>query len=58
MGGNHFRVDMPRLIEFYLQGRLNLDEWVSEIIDIEQINEGFDLMRQGKGVRTVIDFKI
>ncbi len=58
MGGNHFRVDMPRLIEFYLQGRLHLDEWVSEIIDIQQINEGFDLMRQGKGVRTVIDFKI
>ena len=56
MGGNHMRVDMPRLIEFYLQGRLHLDEWVSELINIDQINYGFDQMRSGKGIRTVIDF--
>ena len=41
MGSNRFRTDMPRYIEFYLQGRLKLDELVSQHMKLEQINEAF-----------------
>ena len=58
MGSNRFRVDMPRLIELYLQGRLHLDDWISERIKLEEINEGFQAMKAGKVVRSVIDFGI
>ena len=56
MGSNRFRVDMPRLIELYLQGRLHLDDWISAHIRLEEINEGFTAMKEGKVIRSVIDF--
>ncbi len=58
MGSNRFRVDMPRLIELYMQGRLHLDEWVSDRISLEEINDGFRAMKEGRVVRTVIDFGV
>ena len=56
MGSNRFRIDMPRLVELYLQGRLHLDEWVSAVITLDQINDGFADMKAGKVVRSVIKF--
>lgn len=56
MGSNRFRTDMPRLIELYMQGRLHLDDWVSDVIRLDQINEGFDNMKAGKVMRSVIKF--
>ncbi len=56
MGSNRFRVDMPRYIEFYLQGRLKLDELVSQRLKLEQINEAFEDMKQGEVARSVIMF--
>jgi S-(hydroxymethyl)glutathione dehydrogenase/alcohol dehydrogenase len=56
MGSNRFRVDMPRLIEFYRQGKLHLDHLISGTIKFDQINEGFDALRTGAPVRQVIDF--
>ena len=56
MGSNRFRVDMPRLIEFYQQGRLHLDEMISGRIKLEQINEGFEALRKGGVARSVIMF--
>ena len=58
MGSNRFRVDMPRLIELYMQGRLHLDDWISDRIRLEEINDGFKAMKEGKVVRSVIDFGI
>jgi S-(hydroxymethyl)glutathione dehydrogenase/alcohol dehydrogenase len=58
MGSNRFRVDMPRVIDFDLQGRPHLDDWISNTIKIEEINKGYDDMRAGKGLRTVIDFGV
>lgn len=58
MGSNRFRVDMPRMIELYMQGRLHLDDWISNKIKIEEINEGYQDMKDGKGMRTVIDFGV
>ncbi|MDE2778786.1 MAG: Zn-dependent alcohol dehydrogenase [Chloroflexota bacterium] len=56
MGSNRFRTDMPRYIEFYLQGRLKLDELVSQHMKLEQINEAFADMKGGNVARSVILF--
>ena len=56
MGSNHFRVDMPRLIEFYLRGKLHLEDWISAKLKLSEINEGFANMKAGKTVRSVIVF--
>ena len=56
MGSNRFRTDMPRLIEFYMQGRLHLKEMVSARIKLEQINDGFAALKQGGVARSVIVF--
>ncbi|MDH4148604.1 MAG: alcohol dehydrogenase, partial [Acidimicrobiia bacterium] len=56
MGSNQFRLDMPRFIDLYLDGKLMLDEMVSHRIKLEEINAGYDLMRQRKATRTVITF--
>ena len=56
MGSNRFRTDMPHLIELYLQGRLHLDDWISDTIKLDEINEGFTAMKEGRAVRSLIDF--
>jgi S-(hydroxymethyl)glutathione dehydrogenase/alcohol dehydrogenase len=57
MGSNHFRIDMPRLVEFYLRGKLHLDDWVSARLKLDQINDGFANMKAGKTVRSIIEFE-
>jgi S-(hydroxymethyl)glutathione dehydrogenase/alcohol dehydrogenase len=56
MGSNHFRVDMPRLVEFYMRGKLHLEDWISAKLKLSEINEGFAAMKAGKTVRSVIMF--
>lgn len=56
MGSNRFRIDMPRLIEFYRQGRLNLDEMISKRGKLEDVNEAFRAMKAGEVARTVLMF--
>ena len=56
MGSNHFRVDMPRLVDFYLRGRLHLEDWISAKLKLSEINEGFANMKAGKTLRSVIVF--
>ncbi|MFT4099920.1 MAG: Zn-dependent alcohol dehydrogenase [Burkholderiaceae bacterium] len=56
MGSNRFRVDMPRLVDFYLQGKLRLDDLLSGRIALSQINEGFEAMKKGGIARNVIVF--
>ncbi len=56
MGSNRFRTDMPRLIDFYMQGKLKLKEMVSGRIKLEDINEGFAAMKTGGIARNVIVF--
>jgi S-(hydroxymethyl)glutathione dehydrogenase/alcohol dehydrogenase len=57
MGSNRFRVDMPRYIDLYLQGRLELDALVSQRIGLDDINDGFEAMRSGEIARSVIMFE-
>jgi S-(hydroxymethyl)glutathione dehydrogenase/alcohol dehydrogenase len=56
MGSNHFPVDMPRLVDMYLSGKLKLDEMISRRIKLEQVNEAFEEMKGGQIARSVIVF--
>lgn len=56
MGSNRFRFDMPRYVDFYLDGRLRLDEMISSRIPLDGINDAFEHLRQGDVARQVIVF--
>jgi S-(hydroxymethyl)glutathione dehydrogenase/alcohol dehydrogenase len=56
MGGNRFPVDIPRLVDFYIRGLLDLDSIIAERIPLTAINEGFDKMKGGASARSVIVF--
>lgn len=56
MGMNHFPVDLPRLVDFYLRGLLDLDTIIAARITLDQVNEGFNIMRAGTSARTVVVF--
>ena len=56
MGSNRFRVDMPRFVEFYLQGRLHLDDLISRRISLEDVNDGIAALETGEVARSVIIF--
>jgi S-(hydroxymethyl)glutathione dehydrogenase/alcohol dehydrogenase len=56
MGGNRFRVDMPRLLSLWRQGRLKLDHLISGRIKLGEINEGFAALKSAAPVRQLIDF--
>ncbi|WP_379922398.1 Zn-dependent alcohol dehydrogenase [Erythrobacter sp. R86502] len=56
MGMNHFPVDLPRLVDFYLRGLLDLDTIIADRISLDQVNEGFNTMRAGTSARTVVVF--
>ncbi|MHC4109090.1 MAG: Zn-dependent alcohol dehydrogenase [Planctomycetota bacterium] len=57
MGSNQFRRDMPRYVEFYLNGQLKLDEMISGRLKLEEINTAFDALRKGSAARSVITFQ-
>jgi S-(hydroxymethyl)glutathione dehydrogenase/alcohol dehydrogenase len=56
MGSNRFRIDMPRYIEFYRQGRLKLDELVTQRLSLNQVNKAFADMNAGNVARSVMTF--
>ena len=56
MGSNHFPVDMPRLVDMYLAGKLKLDEMISRRIKLEEVNDAFTEMKTGQIARSVIVF--
>ena len=56
MGSNRFRVDMPRYVELYLQGRLQLDDLVSGHIKLSDVNDAFVQLATGEIARNVIMF--
>lgn len=57
LGSNRFRTDMPQYVDMYLDGRLLLDEMISERIGLEDVNRGFARMGSGEHARSVIMFE-
>jgi S-(hydroxymethyl)glutathione dehydrogenase/alcohol dehydrogenase len=56
MGSNRFPVDMPRLVDFYMAGKLHLDDMISRRIKLDQVNDAFVEMKTGAVARSVIVF--
>lgn len=57
MGSNRFPVDIPRLVDFYQRGQLDLDTLIAERMPLEKINHAFDELRKGDATRSVIVFE-
>ncbi len=57
MGSNRFRVDMPNYVDFYLAGKLKLDDLLSGHIGLEDINDAMDALKTGETARDVIMFE-
>jgi S-(hydroxymethyl)glutathione dehydrogenase/alcohol dehydrogenase len=56
MGSNRFRIDIPRYVDLYMNGRLNLDDLVSSRISLDQVNQGYEALNRGEVARSVIVF--
>ncbi|MEJ2132504.1 MAG: Zn-dependent alcohol dehydrogenase [Gammaproteobacteria bacterium] len=56
MGSNRFRVDMPRFVDFYLAGKLHLDDLLSRRINLEDVNDALSELEKGEVARSVIVF--
>ena len=57
MGSNRFPVDMPRFVDFYMSGRLDLDSMIARRIKLEQVDEAFAELRRGEHARSIIMFE-
>ena len=55
-GGARGRTDVPRIVDWYMDGRINIDDLITHVLPFERINEGFDLMRSGESIRSVVTF--
>ncbi|MDY6803122.1 MAG: S-(hydroxymethyl)glutathione dehydrogenase/class III alcohol dehydrogenase [Cyanobacteriota bacterium] len=55
-GGARGRTDVPKIVEWYMDGKINIDDLITHVMPFEKINEGFDLMHEGKSIRTVLTF--
>ena len=47
---------MPRIVDWYMDGKINIDDLITHVLPLEQINEGFELMRRGESIRTVVTY--
>ena len=56
MGANRFPVEIPRLVDFYMRGLLDLDTIIAERVPLEKINHAFDELRKGDATRSVVVF--
>ena len=55
-GGARGRTDVPRIVDWYMDGKLNIDDLITHSLRLDQINEGFDLMKRGESIRSVVIF--
>ncbi len=55
-GGVKGRSQLPRLVDWYMEGKLEVDELITHAMPIERINDAFDLMRRGESIRSVVTF--
>ncbi|MCY6491453.1 S-(hydroxymethyl)glutathione dehydrogenase/class III alcohol dehydrogenase [Leptolyngbya sp. GGD] len=55
-GGAKGRTDVPKIVDWYMDGKINIDDLVSKILPIDDINQAFDLMHRGEVIRSVVTF--
>jgi S-(hydroxymethyl)glutathione dehydrogenase/alcohol dehydrogenase len=55
-GGARGRTDVPKIVDWYMDKKIHIDELITHVMPIERINEAFDLMHRGESIRTVVTF--
>jgi len=55
-GGARGRTDVPRIVDWYMDGKINIDDLITHVMPLERINEGFELMHRGESIRSVVVF--
>jgi len=55
-GGARGRSDVPKIVDWYMDGKINIDDLITHVLPLERINEGFDLMHEGTSIRAVVTY--
>jgi S-(hydroxymethyl)glutathione dehydrogenase/alcohol dehydrogenase len=55
-GGARGRTDVPKIVDWYMEGKINIDDLITHVMPIEQINDAFELMHKGESIRSVVTF--
>jgi S-(hydroxymethyl)glutathione dehydrogenase/alcohol dehydrogenase len=55
-GGARGRTDVPRIVDWYMEGKINIDDLITHTMPLEEINTAFDLMHRGESIRSVVKF--
>ncbi|MEW5790625.1 S-(hydroxymethyl)glutathione dehydrogenase/class III alcohol dehydrogenase [Thermithiobacillus tepidarius DSM 3134] len=55
-GGARGRTDVPKIVDWYMEGKINIDDMITHVMPLERINDAFDLMHRGESIRSVITF--
>jgi S-(hydroxymethyl)glutathione dehydrogenase / alcohol dehydrogenase len=53
-GGARGRTDVPKIVDWYMEGKINIDDLITHTMPLDEINRGFDLMHEGKSIRSVV----
>jgi S-(hydroxymethyl)glutathione dehydrogenase/alcohol dehydrogenase len=54
-GGARGRTDVPKIVDWYMEGKINIDDLITHKMPLEDINQAFDLMHEGKSIRSVVE---
>jgi S-(hydroxymethyl)glutathione dehydrogenase/alcohol dehydrogenase len=54
-GGAKGRTDVPKIVDWYMEGKINIDDLITHKMPLEEINTAFDLMHEGKSIRSVVE---
>jgi S-(hydroxymethyl)glutathione dehydrogenase/alcohol dehydrogenase len=55
-GGARGRRDVPKIVDWYMEGKINIDDLITHVVPLEKINDAFALMHEGRSIRTVVTF--
>ncbi len=55
-GGARGRTDVPKIVDWYMDGKIEIDPMITHTLSLDDINKGFDLMHEGKSIRAVVEF--
>ncbi len=55
-GGARGRTDVPKIVDWYMEGKIDVDSLITHVMPIEEINRAFDLMHEGESIRSVVTF--
>ena len=54
VGGAKGRTQGPKIVDWYMQGKINIDDLITHTFSLQDLNQGFDLMHEGKSIRSVV----